>query len=192
MVAGGSIGDLLAMQSFFSYRNVDPNNIRNIAEFGGGALMDIGCYPVNVARMMFGAEPTGVRAVDSPRRHSAPMCSRSAILDFGGRHAAFTCSTQLEDEPAGPAGGDRRTAAGRDPVQHPARPPHQDPPRRRWRPTGVAGGRRSTRWRRRPVRHPGRRLLAVDPREQPRCRPIRGCGRQPRGDRADHRRRLLG
>ena len=96
MVAEGSIGDLLAMQSFFSYRNVDPANIRNIAEYGGGALLDIGCYPVNVARMMFGAEPTEVRGVIRRHPDFGTDVLTSAILDFDGRHATFTCSTQLE------------------------------------------------------------------------------------------------
>ncbi|HEY4606321.1 MAG TPA: Gfo/Idh/MocA family oxidoreductase, partial [Acidimicrobiia bacterium] len=62
LLAEGAIGDLLAIQSFFSYRNVDPDDIRNIVEFGGGALYDIGCYPVNVSRMLFAAEPTDVKA----------------------------------------------------------------------------------------------------------------------------------
>jgi len=98
MVADGSIGELLAIQAFFSYRNVDPNDIRNIAAFGGGALMDIGCYLVNVARMLFGAEPIDVKA--SIRRDEAfgTDVVTSAILDFGGRHATFTCSTQIEDD----------------------------------------------------------------------------------------------
>ncbi len=98
MVAEGSVGELLAIQSFFSYRNVDPTDIRNIAAFGGGALMDIGCYPVNVARMLFEAEPIEVKA--SIRRDQAfgTDVVTSVILDFGGRHATFTCSTQLEDD----------------------------------------------------------------------------------------------
>jgi predicted dehydrogenase len=98
MVAADSIGELLAIQSFFSYRNVDPNDIRNIAAFAGGALMDIGCYPVNVARMLFDAEPIEVKA--SIRRDDSfgTDVITSAILDFGGRHATFTCSTQLEDD----------------------------------------------------------------------------------------------
>jgi len=98
MVDAGSIGELLAIQSFFSYRNVDPNDIRNIAAFGGGALMDIGCYLVNVARMLFDAEPIEVKG--SIRRDDSfgTDVITSALLDFGGRHATFTCSTQLEDD----------------------------------------------------------------------------------------------
>ena len=69
---GGAIGELDAIQAFFSYRNVDPNNIRNIAEYGGGALMDIGCYPINVARWMFDSEPSVVRRRCVVIRASAP------------------------------------------------------------------------------------------------------------------------
>jgi predicted dehydrogenase len=98
LVNSGLIGDLLAIQSFFSYRNIDPDNIRNIPGYGGGALMDVGCYPVNVARMLFASEPTAVRA--SVRRDPTfgTDVLTSAILDFEGRHATFTCSTQLEDD----------------------------------------------------------------------------------------------
>ena len=50
------------MDSWFSYFNDDPANIRNVLAFGGGALYDIGCYSVNLSRMLFGAEPTTVAA----------------------------------------------------------------------------------------------------------------------------------
>lgn len=98
LVADGAIGELQTIQAFFSYRNVDPENIRNIADYGGGALMDIGCYPINVARWMFGEEPSDV--VGSVRYDPAfgTDVLSSAVLDFGGRHAAFTCSTQIEDD----------------------------------------------------------------------------------------------
>jgi predicted dehydrogenase len=94
----GVIGELMALQSFFSYRNVDPANIRNITAYGGGALMDVGCYPVNVARMLFGSEPTAVKAAIRRDNVFGTDVITSAILDFGGRHATFTCSTQLEDD----------------------------------------------------------------------------------------------
>lgn len=98
LIGEGAIGELLAIQSFFSYHNVDASDIRNIREFGGGALYDIGCYPVNVARMLFGSEPTAVKA--SIRRDEAfgTDVVTSAVLDFDGRHATFTVSTQLEDD----------------------------------------------------------------------------------------------
>jgi predicted dehydrogenase len=98
LVAGGAIGELETIQAFFSYRNVDPRNIRNIPAYGGGALMDIGCYPINVARWFFAGEPD--RVVGSVRRDPTfgTDVVTSAILEFGGRQAAFTCSTQIEDD----------------------------------------------------------------------------------------------
>ena len=98
LVDDGAIGELLAMQAFFSYRNVDPQNIRNIPSYGGGALMDIGCYPINVARWLFGAEPGDVVATMRRDPEFGTDVLTSAVLDFDGRHAAFTCSTQIEDD----------------------------------------------------------------------------------------------
>ena len=98
LLAEGEIGELLAIQSFFSYRNVDPTNIRNVAAFGGGALMDIGCYPINVSRMLFGTEPSTVKAVVHQDETFGTDVLSSAVLDFDGRHATFACSTQLEDD----------------------------------------------------------------------------------------------
>lgn len=98
MVETGVIGDLCSIQSLFSYRNLDPDNIRNIAAFGGGALFDIGCYQVNVSRMLFAAEPTDVKATIHRDDVSGTDVLTSAILDFGGRHSVLTCSTRLEDD----------------------------------------------------------------------------------------------
>ena len=63
----GGIGRLRAVDSWFSYYNDDPANIRNIAAAGGGALFDIGCYSVNLSRMLFGAEPDDVQGHGHPR-----------------------------------------------------------------------------------------------------------------------------
>ena len=61
LVADGGVGELRTIQSFFSYYNVDPTNIRNMAEIGGGGgLMDIGCYCISQSRFIFDAEPTRV------------------------------------------------------------------------------------------------------------------------------------
>jgi predicted dehydrogenase len=98
LVAEGAIGELQTIQAFFSYRNVDPENIRNIAAYGGGALMDIGCYPINVARWIFGAEPSVVAAAVRYDPVFGTDVLSSAVLDFDGRHATFTCSTQIEDD----------------------------------------------------------------------------------------------
>ena len=68
LVASGRIGRLRAVQSWFSYFNDDPNDIRNVAELGGGALYDIGCYSINLSRMLFGSEPTGHRGFGHARR----------------------------------------------------------------------------------------------------------------------------
>jgi predicted dehydrogenase len=64
LVASGRIGSLRSIQGFFSYFNTDPKNIRNIAECGGGALMDIGCYPINTSRFLFGEELVPNRSLD--------------------------------------------------------------------------------------------------------------------------------
>jgi predicted dehydrogenase len=98
LVTEGSIGELQAIQAFFSYRNLDPENIRNIAAYGGGALMDIGCYPINVARWMFGEEPSNVIGAARFDPTFGTDVLSSAVLDFDGRHATFTCSTQIEDD----------------------------------------------------------------------------------------------
>jgi predicted dehydrogenase len=91
----GRIGELRSMTGFFSYFNINPANIRNKVELGGGALMDIGCYMVHAARFAFGQQPTRVvSAIDrDPAMHTDRLTS--AILDFDGKQAIFTCSTQL-------------------------------------------------------------------------------------------------
>jgi predicted dehydrogenase len=93
-----AIRELPTIQAFFTSRNVDPRNIRNLAAFGGGALMDIGCYPINVARWMFDGEPTAVSAAVRRDPAFGTDTLTSAVLDFGGRHATFTCSTQIESD----------------------------------------------------------------------------------------------
>jgi predicted dehydrogenase len=98
LVAEGAIGELRAMQARFTYCNLDPANIRNIAAYGGGAAMDIGCYPINVARWFFGGEPSTITATVLRDPEFGTDALTSAILDFDGRQASFVCSTQVEPD----------------------------------------------------------------------------------------------
>jgi predicted dehydrogenase len=91
----GRIGELRSVVGFFSYFNIDPANIRNQVECGGGALMDIGCYLVHASRYAFAQEPTRVVALidRDPKMRTDRLTS--AILDFPHGQSIFTCSTQL-------------------------------------------------------------------------------------------------
>jgi predicted dehydrogenase len=98
LVASGRIGELRTVQSWFSYFNDDPGDIRNLVETGGGALYDIGCYCVNLSRMLFGAEPERVRGSVLRDLVMGIDVLTSAILDFGDGVATFTCSTRTEPD----------------------------------------------------------------------------------------------
>ena len=82
LVAEGQIGPLRTIQSFFSYHNVNPANIRNVADMGGGGLMDIGCYCISLSRFIFNAEPK--RAIGLIEYDPTFKTDRlaTAILDF--------------------------------------------------------------------------------------------------------------
>ena len=95
LVRGGRIGDLRAIQGFFSYNNPDPANIRNIPEVGGGGIYDIGCYPITTSRYIFEAEPTRVVSLIEWDPVMKTDRLASAMLDFPAGQASFTCSTQL-------------------------------------------------------------------------------------------------
>jgi predicted dehydrogenase len=98
LVTSGRIGRLVTVQSWFSYFNDDPANIRNIAAYGGGALFDIGCYNVNLSRLLFDAEPTRVVASVVRDPSTGVDILTSAILDFPTGIATFTCATRTETD----------------------------------------------------------------------------------------------
>jgi predicted dehydrogenase len=95
LVRAGRIGEVRSIMGFFSYSNPNPANIRNILEYGGGGLMDIGCYPIFTSRFIFGEEPR--RVLGLIERDPTTKIDRltSAILDFPSGQSIFTCSTQL-------------------------------------------------------------------------------------------------
>ena len=95
IVRAGGIGKLVTIQSLFSYFNDDENNFRNISAFGGGGLMDIGCYPISLSRFIFESEPVRVMGIADfdPAFNVDRLVS--AILDFGSGTSTLTCSTQM-------------------------------------------------------------------------------------------------
>jgi len=95
LVRDGKIGTLRTVQSFFSYFNDDPHNIRNIAIVGGGGMLDIGSYNVSLSRFIFGTEPRRVSGIVEYDPQLKTDRLDSGILDFGQGTATFTCSTQL-------------------------------------------------------------------------------------------------
>jgi predicted dehydrogenase len=95
LVRDDRIGELRAIQTFFSFFNRDPDDIRNRAEWGGGGLLDIGCYPISLSRFLFGREPFRVfGSIDSDPQLNVDRLS-TGVLDFGNGVSTFTCSTQL-------------------------------------------------------------------------------------------------
>tara|TARA_Y100000817_G_C16796258_1_gene517467 strand:- start:173 stop:1162 length:990 start_codon:yes stop_codon:yes gene_type:complete len=95
LINGGGIGMVKTVHSFFSYYNDDPENIRNMVDIGGGGLMDIGCYCISLARLIFDEEPQRVfgKIEYDPGFETDRICS--GILDFVQGTSTFTCSTQL-------------------------------------------------------------------------------------------------
>jgi predicted dehydrogenase len=95
IVRSGEIGEVRAIMTNFSYSNRDPKNIRNIPEYGGGALMDIGCYAITTSRFIYDEEPKRVLSLVELDPDMGTDRLASAILDFPSGQAVFTCATQL-------------------------------------------------------------------------------------------------
>jgi len=91
----GRLGDVRAMTGVFSYFNEDPANVRNVRDFGGGGLYDIGCYLINTARFIFGREPQSVAGVIERDPRFGVDTLTSFLLDFAPGQVTALCSTQL-------------------------------------------------------------------------------------------------
>jgi len=95
LAAAGRIGTKRAVIGSFGYFKLDPDNVRNIRAYGGGGLMDVGCYPIKAARMFFGEEPVRVwgSLVRDPNFGTDILAS--GLLEFPSGHCVFTCGTQV-------------------------------------------------------------------------------------------------
>lgn len=94
LIREGRIGELRSIFCHFSFYNRDPKNVRSKAEWGGGALMDVGCYPVNISRFIFGEEPTRVCGLIEHDPEFGIDRLTSAMMDFPSGQSVFTCSMQ--------------------------------------------------------------------------------------------------
>ena len=95
IVASGRIGELRLINGHFTYFRRDPANVRSHLEWGGGALLDIGCYPITMSRWLFGEEPLAVvgQLEYDPDMHVDRV--GSALLRFSSGQAAFTFGGQV-------------------------------------------------------------------------------------------------
>ncbi|HIB17638.1 MAG: 1,5-anhydro-D-fructose reductase [Alphaproteobacteria bacterium MarineAlpha9_Bin5] len=96
LLRNGTIGEARAVQAVFSYHNINPDDVRNQAEIGGGGLYDIGSYCITLTRYAFEAAPKRVSALIDRDPTFGTDRLTGAIMDFGnGRLASFVCSTQM-------------------------------------------------------------------------------------------------
>jgi predicted dehydrogenase len=95
IIRSGELGEVRAINAVFTYHNVDPNNVRNMADIGGGGIMDIGCYPITAARFLFESEPKRVVSLVERDDNFGTDRLASVLADFGnGQQLNFVCSTQ--------------------------------------------------------------------------------------------------
>lgn len=94
IIASGEIGELRGIRSAFTFNNAkDSNNVRYRKEWGGGSIYDVGCYPINAARLLLGKEPEAVtvQAIFSPEHDDVDMMA-SGLMEFeGGVSLTFDC-----------------------------------------------------------------------------------------------------
>ncbi|RZA07122.1 MAG: Gfo/Idh/MocA family oxidoreductase, partial [Moraxellaceae bacterium] len=98
LVHDGHIGKVRTIHSHFSYNNHEADNIRNNVDWGGGALMDIGCYCISLSRFIYDEEPTRVIGQITPYAGYDVDCFVSGLMEFADGNATFTASTKIEGE----------------------------------------------------------------------------------------------
>ena len=95
LIAEGRIGELKMVAGHFSYFRHDPTDVRNKVEWGGGALMDVGCYPITLSRWLFGEEPLEVAGMLEHDPVYQVDRLGSGLLRFPSGQATFTCGSQI-------------------------------------------------------------------------------------------------
>lgn len=107
LVQDHALGTIRSLHAQFTYFKDEPENIRNNPEWGGGGLMDIGCYCISVARLLFNAEPLRVCVKLHQHPEYGVDILTSGILEFAEGNATFSCATQVEASQFVVANGER-------------------------------------------------------------------------------------
>jgi predicted dehydrogenase len=99
-VRAGRIGAVRLVRGSFAFDiSLRPGDIRLRASLGGGSLLDVGCYPLNYCRLIFGGPPSQATARALVPEGAEVEHSVAAVLDFGaGRLGVIDCSFQLPEQ----------------------------------------------------------------------------------------------
>jgi predicted dehydrogenase len=94
LIDGGAIGKLCGVRAAFTFHMdpINPNNVRLRADLAGGALMDVGCYAVNAARLLFGEEPVAAAAIyNLPPEYGVDVALTGSLEFSDHRFATLDC-----------------------------------------------------------------------------------------------------
>lgn len=94
VIRSGEIGQIRGILGSFTFNNAgDKDNVRYRADWGGGSIYDVGCYPISAARLLFGAEPVSacVTAFFSPEHDHVDMMAQGVIEFPGDVALTFDC-----------------------------------------------------------------------------------------------------
>ena len=92
LVRSGAIGNVMAVEASFRFPLTNVDDVRMNAEWGGGALLDVGCYCVSASRLFLGDTPAGMTAMAAFHPAKNVDTSLQGVLDFGGgRYAVLSC-----------------------------------------------------------------------------------------------------
>jgi predicted dehydrogenase len=97
VVQSGAIGRLRHIRTSFCYRTTRIHgNIRFDPALAGGALMDVGCYCLNFARLFAGAEPIGVTCAGNVHETGVDDHTAGLLTFPGGLLATFACAMTVQ------------------------------------------------------------------------------------------------
>ena len=92
IVKSGAIGDVMAVEASFRFPLANVDDVRMYAAWGGGSLLDVGCYCVSASRLFLGDSPVGMTAMAAIHPVKRVDTSVQGVLDYGaGKYAIISC-----------------------------------------------------------------------------------------------------